>query len=322
MKSTAAHAWGRALLKRVGSALIVVWLVATAVFAGMRLIPGDPAEAVMGGPGSQASAQALAAARAEFGLDLPWWQQYLHYLARIATFDFGKSYSLRRPVAQIIAEVFPPTLLLACVSVALAWVIALILAAVAASAARGGKAVTAVVEIVAAALPHFWLGSVLVIIFASQLGWFPAIDDGSTSALVLPALTLALPTAGFLSHLMRDSIAAAMESPFALVARARGESRWRIFAVHALRHAAIPALSLTGWALSAALSGAVVVEQIFARPGLGRALVGAVLARDVPLVTGVTLISAVIYVVVMAIVDALQLRLDPRSGPRDGEKKA
>lgn len=306
--------WGRALLNRVGAALIVVWLVATAVFTGMRLIPGDPAEAIMGGPGSQASAEALAAARAEFGLDLPWYQQYFAYLGRIATGDLGKSYSLRRPVGEVIWEVFPPTLILAFVSLLLAWVLALGLAAAAAGTGRVGKVVTGVVEIVAAALPHFWLGSVLVIVFAAGLGWLPATSDGTVRSLVLPALTLALPTAGFLSHLMRDSIAGAMRAPFALVAQARGETRLRIFLVHGLRHAAVPALSLSGWALSAALSGAVVVEQIFARPGLGRALVGAVLARDIPLVTGVTLVSAVIYVVVMALVDAVQMRLDPRAG--------
>ncbi len=306
--------WGRTLLNRVGAALIVVWLVATAVFTGMRLIPGDPAEAIMGGPGSQASAEALAAARAEFGLDLPWYQQYFAYLGRIATGDLGKSYSLRRPVGEVIWEVFPPTLILAFVSLLLAWVLALGLAAAAAGTGRVGKVVTGVVEIVAAALPHFWLGSVLVIVFAAGLGWLPATSDGTVRSLVLPALTLALPTAGFLSHLMRDSIAGAMRAPFALVAQARGETRLRIFLVHGLRHAAVPALSLSGWALSAALSGAVVVEQIFARPGLGRALVGAVLARDIPLVTGVTLVSAVIYVVVMALVDAVQMRLDPRAG--------
>lgn len=292
----------------------MVWLVATAVFTGMRLIPGDPAEAIMGGPGSQASAEALAAARAEFGLDLPWYQQYFAYLGRIATGDLGKSYSLRRPVGEVIWEVFPPTLILAFVSLLLAWVLALGLAAAAAGTGRVGKVVTGVVEIVAAALPHFWLGSVLVIVFAAGLGWLPATSDGTVRSLVLPALTLALPTAGFLSHLMRDSIAGAMRAPFALVAQARGETRLRIFLVHGLRHAAVPALSLSGWALSAALSGAVVVEQIFARPGLGRALVGAVLARDIPLVTGVTLVSAVIYVVVMALVDAVQMRLDPRAG--------
>lgn len=306
--------WGRALLNRVGAALIVVWLVATAVFTGMRLIPGDPAEAIMGGPGSQASAEALAAARAEFGLDLPWYQQYFAYLGRIATGDLGKSYSLRRPVGEVIWEVFPPTLILAFVSLLLAWVLALGLAAAAAGTGRVGKVVTGVVEIVAAALPHFWLGSVLVIVFAAGLGWLPATSDGTVRSLVLPALTLTLPTAGFLSHLMRDSIAGAMRAPFALVAQARGETRLRIFLVHGLRHAAVPALSLSGWALSAALSGAVVVEQVFARPGLGRALVGAVLARDIPLVTGVTLVSAVIYVVVMALVDAVQMRLDPRAG--------
>lgn len=298
-----------AWLRRIGAAVIVLWLVATAVFAGMYWIPGDPAEAVMGGPGSQASAAALAAARAEYGLDQPWLWQYWRFLGRITTGDFGTSYSLRRPVSQVIVEVFPPTLILALVSMILAWLVALLLAVLAVRGGRAGKVISEILEVLAAAMPHFWLGSVLVVIFATTLGWLPAVDNGRPVSLVLPALTLALPIAGFLSHLMRDSVEAAMRAPFALAARARGSSQLSIFLTHALPHAALPALGLSGWAFSALLSGSVVVEQIFGRPGLGRALVQAVLARDVPLVAAVTLVSALIYVVVMALVDAAQTRL-------------
>lgn len=300
-----------AVLRRLLGALTVLWLVATVIFVGIRLIPGDPAEAIMGGPGSQASAEALEAARIDYGLDRPLIVQYLVYLSKLARLDFGVSYSLKEPVVGLMGEVMGPTLVLAGSSLALAWLIALAFAAAAARAGRVGKALGSLIEIIAAAVPHFWLGSVLVIVFATHLGWFPPVDDGTVRGFALPALTLALPTAGFLAQLMRDSLDGALASPFALAARARGESELGIFLRHGIRHAALPALSLTGWAFSALVSGAVVVEQVFARPGLGRALLGAVLSRDIPLVTGIALFSALTYIIVMAVVEALQHLINP-----------
>ena len=297
--------------RKIGGALVVLWLVATAIFIAIRLIPGDPAEAIMGGPGSQASAEALAAARAEYGLDHPLAAQYLMYLGKLASLDFGTSYSLKQPVIGIMGEVLPNTLWLALLALAAAWVLSLCFAALAMGANRVGAWVGNIVEIVAAAVPHFWLGAVLIMLFSSMLGWLPAVDNGTTQGLVLPVLTLALPLAGFLTQLMRDSLSEAMSSQFALAARARGESRLAVFWRHGLRHAALPALGLTGWAFSSLLSGAVVVEAIFARPGLGRSLLSAVLARDIPMVTGIALFSALVYIVVMAITEGLERAIDP-----------
>lgn len=297
--------------RKIGGALVVLWLVATAIFIAIRLIPGDPAEAIMGGPGSQASAEALAAARAEYGLDHPLAAQYLMYLGKLASLDFGTSYSLKQPVIGIMGEVLPNTLWLALLALAAAWVLSLCFAALAMRANRVGAWVGNIVEIVAAAVPHFWLGAVLIMLFSSMLGWLPAVDNGTTQGLVLPVLTLALPLAGFLTQLMRDSLSEAMSSQFALAARARGESRLAVFWRHGLRHAALPALGLTGWAFSSLLSGAVVVEAIFARPGLGRSLLSAVLARDIPMVTGIALFSALVYIVVMAITEGLERAIDP-----------
>lgn len=297
--------------RKIGGALVVLWLVATAIFIAIRLIPGDPAEAIMGGPGSQASAEALAAARAEYGLDHPLAAQYLMYLGKLASLDFGTSYSLKQPVIGIMGEVLPNTLWLALLALAAAWVLSLCFAALAMRANRVGAWVGNIVEIVAAAVPHFWLGAVLIMLFSSILGWLPAVDNGTTQGLVLPVLTLALPLAGFLTQLMRDSLSEAMSSQFALAARARGESRLAVFWRHGLRHAALPALGLTGWAFSSLLSGAVVVEAIFARPGLGRSLLSAVLARDIPIVTGIALFSALVYIVVMAITEGLERAIDP-----------
>ena len=297
--------------RKIGGALVVLWLVATAIFIAIRLIPGDPAEAIMGGPGSQASAEALAAARAEYGLDQPLPTQYLMYLGKLATLDFGTSYSLKQPVIGIMGEVLPNTLWLALLALAAAWVLSLCFAALAMRANRVGAWVGNIVEIIAAAVPHFWLGAVLIMLFSSMLGWLPAVDNGTTQGLVLPVLTLALPLAGFLTQLMRDSLSEAISSQFALAARARGESRLAVFWRHGLRHAALPALGLTGWAFSSLLSGAVVVEAIFARPGLGRSLLSAVLARDIPMVTGIALFSALVYIVVMAITEGLERAIDP-----------
>lgn len=301
----------RFTLHKMLGAIIVLWLVATVIFIGIRLIPGDPAEAIMGGPGSQASAEALAAAREKFGLDKPLLIQYVMYLASLATFDFGISYIYKDPVTTVMGEVLTPTLQLACISLAVAWVIALGFAALAVRSGPIGRAISSLVEIVAAAVPHFWLGCLLVIIFATTLGWFPPVDDSTARGLVLPALTLALPTAGFLAQLMRDSLTAALASPFAMAARARGETAAQIFWRHGLRHAALPALSLTGWAFSSLISGAVVAEQVFARPGLGRAMLSAVLARDIPLVTGIAIYSAIIYIVIMAVVEAIHAWVNP-----------
>ena len=296
---------------RVGGALVVLWLVATAIFIGVRLIPGDPAEAIMGGPGSQASAEALAAARADYGLDEPLRVQYLMFLGKLLRLDFGTSYALRDPVLGVMGQVLPQTIVLSLLALVLAWVLALVFAAASLRATRVGAVLGNAVEIIAAAVPHFWLGAVLIMVFSSTLGWLPAVDNGTGAGLVLPVLTLALPLAGFLTQLMRDSLSTALASPFSLAARARGDSRLQVFWRHGLRHAALPALGMTGWAFSSLLSGAVVVEAVFARPGLGRALLSAVLSRDIPMVTGIALFSAAIYMVVMALTEGIERALHP-----------
>ncbi|WP_269936589.1 ABC transporter permease [Arthrobacter sp. HY1533] len=302
------------LLGRLGGGIFVLWAVATAIFFGIRMIPGDPAEAIMGGPGSQASAEALAAARAEYGLDQPLFVQYFGQLWRLATGDLGTSYSLKSPVAEVLGELIPPTLLLAGLALLLAWAMALALAVLSTRSGPWGSAIGSGLEIVSAAVPHFWLASVLIMVFSTSLGWFPPVSTNAPAGLVLPVATLALPLAGFLGQVMRDSMEGAQRSPYALSARARGESETGVLLRHSLRHAALPGIALSGWALGSLLSGAVVVETIFARPGLGRSLLQAVTARDIPLVTGVALFSAAAYVVVMALSDLAERVADPRIG--------
>jgi peptide/nickel transport system permease protein len=302
----------RWVLARLAGGVFVLWAVATLIFFGLRMIPGDPAEAILGGPGSQASAEALEQVREDYGLDQPLVVQYFAQLGRLATGDLGTSYSLRTDVATLIGQQFWGTLLLTVLSLVVAWAFALGLATWATRGGRLGRLVGSGMEIVAAAVPHFWLASIFILVFSTGLNWLPPISTSGPLGLVLPVLTLAIPLAGFLGQVMRESMADALESPFVLSARARGESetgvRWR----HAIRHAALPGVALSGWAFGSLLSGAVVVETIFARPGLGRTLLNAVSIRDVPLVTGVALVSALAFIVVTVATDAVDRLADPR----------
>jgi peptide/nickel transport system permease protein len=167
-------------------------------------------------------------------------------------------------------------------------------------------------EIVAAAVPHFWLAIVLILLLSTTLGLLPPVSVPGPLGLVLPVLTLAIPLAGFLGQVMREAILDSLDSAYVLAARARGERSSGVFWRHALRHAAIPAIGLTGWAFGSLISGAVVVETIFARPGLGRSLLSAVQLRDVPLVLGVVLVVALAYMLVTTLTDLADRLVDPR----------
>lgn len=302
----------RWLATRLAGLVFVLWAAATVTFFVIRLIPGDPAQAILGGPGSQASAAALAHVRTEYGLNAPLLVQYVRQLGRYAVGDFGTSYSLHDTVAHVIGAQLGGTLVLAVASLAVAWLIALALATWSVRGGRAGWAVGSGLEIVSAAVPHFWLATVLILLFSSSLGWLPAVNVPGPLGLILPVLTLAVPLAGFLGQVMRESLLNALHSPFVLSARARGESEQGVLWRHALRHAALPAISLSGWAFGSLVSGAVVVETIFARPGIGRSLLRAVQDRDVPLVTGIVLVVALAYCLVTVASDLSDRLADPR----------
>jgi peptide/nickel transport system permease protein len=312
----AARRSGRSLLlllaRRLAGAVFVLWAVATVTFFAVRLIPGDPAEAILGGPGSQTSPEALAAVRAEYGLDQPVAVQYLQQLGRLARGDLGRSYALNMDVGPLVLSQLGGTLLLAGLSLAVAWSIALLLATWSTGRGLLARRIGSGLEIVAAALPHFWLATTLIVIFSIWWSVLPPISTADARGLVLPVVTLAIPLAGFLGQVMRESLLTALESPFVLSARARGESERGVLWRHALRHAALPAISLSGWAFGSLISGAVVVETIFARPGLGRTLLNAVTVRDVPVVIGVVLIVAVAYILMTIVTDLASRLADPR----------
>lgn len=306
----------RTALSRVVGAAAVMCIVATLAFVALQLIPGDPAEAALGGPGSQASAEALAAARAEFGLDRPVLAQYADFLWRLLRGDLGISYAQKIPVAQVLAGAIGPTLALAGISLLLAWAIALVSVFIASGHSRVARTIASALDLIAAAMPNFWLASLLVLLFTGMLGWFPAVSTGGFHGIVLPALSLAVPTAGFIAQVCRAGVDNARSAPFVESARARGESEAGVRLRHIIRHGIVPGLNMTAWALGSLLGGAAVIEVIFARPGLGRTLVNAVIVRDIPVVLGVVLFAAFAYIVVTLLTDLTIARVDPRTEAR------
>lgn len=307
---------GLKILARLGSAILVVWLTATIVFAALRL-SGDPLEAIMGGPGSQAGEEASEQARRTYGLDLPPWRQYLVQVWSTLTLNFGDSYARKQPVTDLLAANLPSTILISTVALIAAWVLVLIGAWMYATArGRFGaivRSTLSAIETVGSVTPQFFLGAVLIVVFATKLGVLPATSPGnSPAALALPVLALAVPVAGYLAHVLRGSLAEVDQAPFATTTRARGAAEHRVLFRHTLRHAAQPTVTLSGWAYGSLLSGAVVVESLFARPGIGRLLLEASIVRDVPVVIGSVTVIALLYVAIMLLTDVLESLIDPR----------
>lgn len=306
----------RIVLSRIAGAAAVMLTVATLAFVALQLIPGDPAEAALGGPGSQASAAALEAARVEFGLDRPILVQYFDFLWRLLQGDLGTSYAQKIPVSQVLAAAIVPTLTLTALSLAIAWAIALLSIFIASGPSRAAKAITMALDLLAAAVPNFWLASLLVLLFTGVLGWLPAVSTGGLNGIVLPALALALPTAGFIAQVCRTGVEQARNASFVESARARGENETGIRLRHLLRHGIVPGLNMSAWSLGSLLGGAAVIEVMFARPGLGRTLVSAVTVRDIPVVLGIVLFAALAYVLVNLVTDLTVARVDPRTEAR------
>jgi peptide/nickel transport system permease protein len=302
----------RRVVVRVAGVIGVLWGAATLTFVAQQLMPGDPAQTILGGAGARPSPEQLAAVREQYGFDDPAVVQYLHFLGGLLRGDLGTSYILKQPVAEIIGHHLGPTLTLTLVSLIAAWVIAVAVTLLTAHRGRWLASVGSGIEIFLAALPQYWLGIVLLVVFAIQLRVLPVIGGDDIQGLLLPALTLALPLAGYLGQITRDEFSSAMEQPFAISARARGMSDWGVRWRHVLRHAILPGLTLSGWALGSLFSTAVIVESVFVRPGLGRVLVDAVTSKDMPVVIGVTLFVAAVYVLANLLVDIGFVRVDPR----------
>ena len=302
--------------RRVLQIMATVLLVAVLVFALMHLLPGDPAQVMLGDRGSDA---AIAQLHHELGLDRSIPVQFWDFLMRTLTGNLGESVAMRVPVVQLVQARLPITLLLTAMAVVLALLIAVPLAFVA--ALRQGGWVDAIIRAlsqVSLSMPVFYIGLVLLITLAAGLRWFPVggIGDGffqDLYYLFLPALTLALSLSAILLRNLRASLIEVLHAEFVDFATAKGLRRRVVLGRHVLRNASISMVTLLGLNMGSLVGGAVITETVFGIPGVGRLMVDSIFSRDYAVVQGLTMVLAIMVSVVFLAVDALQALLDPRT---------
>jgi len=300
----------RFVARRVALTIPVLLGVATLVFLLIHLIPGDPAQAMLGEAAPQADVEAL---RTQLKLDRPLLEQYVDFLGGVIRGDLGTSLRTRTSVIDQIAERLPATFELALAAMLVAMVVAVPLG-IAAATWRGSFVDHAAMAVAMGgmAIPNFWLGPLLAIVFAVELGWLPVSGRGGLDHLVLPAVSLGVALAAMLARMTRASLLEELREPYVRAARARGISRARAVIVHAFRNSLIPVVTILGLQFGAVLTGAVITETIFSWPGIGRLLIQSIGFRDYPLVQGCILLIAVTYVAVNLLTDLAYGLLDPR----------
>lgn len=299
----------RRILSRLSTSLMVAWGSATFAFLALHALPGRIEDILAGDLDYPGLREAIAD---EWGLNRGLAEQYWEFLRRIAMGDFGTSYVLRQPVVDVVGSQVMPTIHLALAAGLLALVLAVLVASATAGRSRTSRNLAALLELLFASTPVFWLGILLLMAFSFSLRWFPVSGAQSWRALVLPSVALALPTAGLLAQVLRDAMEKTLEQPFIVTIRSRGLGEWSLRMRHVLRHAALPALTLGGWLIGGLLGGAVITEKVFGRPGLGTVTLNAVLSHDVPVVLAVVLLAALIHVAASTLLDILHVLIDPR----------
>jgi len=300
----------RFLVRRLVLAIPVLLGVATLVFSLIHVVPGDPAQAMLG---EAASPESVSELRSRLGLNRPLHVQYAAFLVGLARADLGVSLRTNERVSSAIAARVPATAELALAAVLLAVVMAIpagIVAAVWSDSAVDHAGTT--LALIGLSMPTFWLGPLLAIVFSVNLGWLPVSGRGTIAHLVLPAITLAIPLAAILARTTKASLMDELGEIYATAARARGLSEMRIVLRHAFRNSLIPVVTVLGLQVGGLLTGAVITETIFAWPGVGRLLIQSIGFRDYPLVQGCILLIAVTYVSVNLLTDLAYAFLDPR----------
>jgi peptide/nickel transport system permease protein len=301
---------GSFLARRLLLAVPVLLGVATLVFSLIHMIPGDPAQAMLGETASPAD---IAALRGKLGLDRPLLEQYGAFLGGLARGDLGTSLRTGEPVARQIWERVPATIELAAAAMVFAIGVAIPLGVLA--AVRRGTSIDFAsmgLALTGISVPNFWLGPVLAIVFSVWLQWLPVSGRGTWAHLVLPAVSLGAGLAAILARMTRATLLEELREPYVQAARARGASAPRAVLRHALRSGLIPIVTIIGLQFGTVLTGAVITETIFAWPGIGRLLIQSIGFRDYPVVQGCILLIAVTYMVVNLITDLTYGALDPR----------
>ena len=297
--------------RRVLAVVPVLFGVTLAVFSMLFLVPGDPVKMMLAE--FVTNPDQIAQMRAQLHLDEPILQQYGRFVGNAVRGDLGTSIRSRRPVATEIAENVGSTAQLALASMAVAIGLGIPLGLVAALGRNSWLDVAAmVVALLGVAMPSFWLGLLLIFAFSLHLGWFPATGGGDLHHLVLPAVTLGMIAAAIIARLTRSSMLEVLGQDYVRTARAKGLAWWGVVVRHALKNALIPIVTIFGLQFGNLLAGAVIVETVFSRPGLGRLVVGGILAKDFPLVQGAVLFVAAAYVLINVVVDVAYAFVDPR----------
>ncbi|QYM63316.1 ABC transporter permease [Microbacterium sp. Se5.02b] len=311
--------WVSFLVRRGGQFVLSVWVLVTAAFLMIHLVPGDPVRAALG---LNAPAELVEAKRAALGLDQPLLVQYFHYIGGLFTGDMGSSMITSQPVSEIISTRLPATLQLALLAVLLVLLVSVPLGVTMAVATRGGRRrglelAFAAGSVILAAIPEFLLAVGLVYVFAVSLGWFPVAGNTAPFALVLPVVALAVGPIAVFSRIIRVEVLSVLGQDFIRTARAKRLAPHRIYSRHALPNAMTATLTLTGLLLTGMVAGTVLVENVFAWPGLGTMIVQSILTKDYSVVQGIVLVYGIGVLLVNLVIDVILALLDPRSTIRE-----
>ena len=301
------------IIVRLLSSLLVLWLAASATFAAIHALPGHIEDVLAGDLSYPGLREAIAA---QWGLDHSLGWQYSHFLVRLLHGDLGTSYVMQQPVTEVLGSQVWPTVQLAVAAGLLAFAVAITVATLTAGRGAWSIRIASVLELAFTSTPVFWLGMLLLILLSFQWRLFPVSGAAGWRSLVLPAVTLALPTAGVLSQVMREALEQALDQPFVTTIRARGVGELALRVRHVLRHALLPVVTLGGWLIGSLLGGAVITEKMFGRPGIGTVTLNAVMSQDLPVVLAVVLLAAFIHVAISTLLDVAYLFIDPRLNTR------
>lgn len=295
---------------RLFTALIVVFGVMTIVFMLIHIVPGDPVEVMLGESAQAADREAL---RETLGLNLPLSTQWVNYINGLLHLDLGTSLHSKRPVIDVLAERIPATSLLAGTSILIALIIALplgVLAAVHKGSIWDRLAMT--FSMLGVAIPNFWMGPLLILVFSLWLGWLPVSGNDQILSLVLPAVTLGTALAAILSRMIRASLLEVFNEDYIRAANARGLLPSTVIWKHALKNAALPVVTILGMQIGALLAGAVITETVFSWPGIGQLTIDAIQKRDYPVIQSCVLLISLSYVFINLLTDLAYAYLDPR----------
>ncbi|WP_035922687.1 ABC transporter permease [Frankia sp. QA3] len=315
----------RYVTRRLAQAVGVLWAAYTVSFFVLYYLPGDPVAAMFGGglDSTTVSPAQIAELRHRYGFDKPVFVQYIDYLGKAVRGDFGNSVSTGRSVTATLAGALPQTFALAGLALLLSVVIGGALAVSASYTRRRWlRQVLLSLPSLGMSLPTFWVGLMLIELLSFRIGLFPAFGDGGLRGLVLPAVTLAVPPGALVAQVLAKSLLAALDEPYVQTAQSKGASRLRIHLRHTLRNASLPTLTVVGLIGGQLLANAVVVETVFSREGMGRVTANAVTTQDIPLVQGVVVFGALVFVLLNLIIDLTYPLLDPRIIATPGSRGA